>query len=211
MAFAFLAYPLLAQTSSHQRIGVERKTILEVSPSLSAELYKEPGYDESALSGQASLGLGLLIMRTLSLEIDLPYSGRLFTSRDAYPRFVAALGDVSASIGASFRLADWRMSLDASYVHPSGLYSYYEAAEKRIQSGSGYRSLGASLSALRYLDPLAIGFRLRGETRLDRQDRFGTSSLPAALSLGLFATEALNGQVALNASLTHSLTVPERE
>jgi len=208
LAVAFVAHPLGAQTSTHQRIGVEQKTILEISPSLNAEIYRVPSYDESALSGRASLRLGLLILSTLSVDVELPFSGRLFTQRDAYPRFVGALGDVSASIGTSFRLADWRLSLDASYSHPSGLFSYYEVTEKLIVSGSGYRSLGASFSAMRYLDPLAIGFRLRGETRLERYDRFGSSSLPAAYSLGLFVTESLNGEVALNASLTHGVAMP---
>lgn len=208
-AFAFaMCAAATAETSAHQRIGVERKTVVELSPSISAELYREEGYGEGALSARASAGLGILVLRKLSFAFDMPFSGRLFTGRDSSPRFVYAPGDATASIGAGFRLADYRLALDASYSHPFGVYSYYESIEKRIASGSGYRTIAASIAATRFLDPLALGFRVRAETQLERPERFGSSSRLAAFSLGLFATEALNGEVALTASLAQGLGLP---
>jgi hypothetical protein len=199
---------LYSQTSSHQRIGVEGKTILEVSPSIGVELSKDPGYSTQALSGEVRAGLSLFLYKSLSLDFDMPISGRFFTARDALPRFVWAPGDASASLGASFRLFDWRISLAVSYAHPFGVYSYYESQEKRIVSGSGYRTMSTFLTGTRYLDPLALGLRLGGMTTLPREERMGASVRPLSLSLAAFATESLNANVALTASISQSFSFP---
>jgi len=207
LAFA-LSLPICGETSDHQRIGVDRKTILEMSPSLGAKLSKELGYGEAALSAEAHGGLSILILRTISLDLDMPISVRLFSSRDATPRFVWAPGDASVLVGTSFRLADWRLGLAASYTHPLGVYAYYEAVAKRIASGAGYRTISGTLSATRYLDPLALGFQLHGETGLPREERFGISMRPFSLTLALFATEALNANAAITASIGQVFSLP---
>lgn len=204
--FALLSSVAGAQTSTHQRLGVEREVGFELSPSFNLGLSQDTEGRE--LSLEPTLGLELRIAKSFSISLDLPGLAMLPLERSPSLPARAAVGDPSIALGYSFRSGDWRLSGEAFYRHPFGVFSPYEVAMKSLRSGSGYRSLGVSLAATRFLDPLVLGARLTGSSGLPRPERFGESFRPLDLGLALFATEALNDAVALSAALDMGLDLP---
>jgi len=209
LALAAMSYSgIAAQESSHQRLSVEGRESLEVTVGTSCALTKTSDSSGSGLALDPSLSLDLLAWRRLGLSIDLPFAAWVDTRREALPRAVGALGDPSVAATYTFRLADWRLGSELSYSHPLGVWEEHESATKLIASGSGYPTLGAAISAIRYLDPLVAGLRIEAETCLPRSERWGSSMIPLALKLNLFATEALNDIAALSAGLSQRLAWP---
>jgi hypothetical protein len=114
----------------------------------------------------------------------------------------------SPALAYTSRVGDWRLAAELSYSHPLGIWNDYEAAEKPIRSSDGYRSIGSAIAATRFLDPLALGLRLSARTGLPRPERVGSSAWPIDAGLSLYATEALNDSVAVNAPIDHGLSIP---
>jgi hypothetical protein len=91
-----------------------------------------------------------------------------------------------------------------------GIWNDYEAKERKIASGSGYRKLGAALSAVRYMDPMVAGFAVNAESFFDREEQSGSGSSPLVLTASIFVTEALNSIVALSGGLSQRMAWPPR-
>ncbi len=172
------------------------------------EIFRSDNAKTNAVEIDPTISLDLFFRRRFGLSFEVPALVWIATGREAVPRAVGALGDPEVTTSYTFRLSDWRLSAALSYTHPLGIWNYYEARERQIASGSGYPTLGASFSALRYLDPIVAGASLCGETCFARPERSGTSTRPLILTAKLFATEALNDVVALSASLSPKLTWP---
>lgn len=172
------------------------------------ELIRSDTSENNGVEFDPSISLDLLFRQHLGLSFELPGVAWFAMGRDAVPRAVGAIGDPTVAATYTFRLSDWRLGAELSYAHPLGIWNAYEAYEKRIASGSGYPKLGASFSAIRYLDPLVTGISLRADTCLARTERAGISTKPLILTANLFATEALNDVVALSAGLAHKLSWP---
>ncbi len=196
------------QTTMHQRVGVENKDIFGISAESAVAIYPSSINGISGVEIDHSLSLGFLYLRRFGITFDIPAVFFLGLERNSVPRAVGAAGDPSVSATYTFRLSDWRLSVGFSYTHPLGIWNRYEAAEKRILSGSGYSRLGATFSAVRFLDPLAIGTNLGADTCLARAELSGSSIAPLILTSGLFATEALNDIIAISAILTQRLAWP---
>jgi len=203
-----ISVPVPAQATAHQRVGVEAKDSVEVSVGTMVEIFRSDTTKTSAVEIDTTMSLDLLFRRRFGLSFEVPALVWIATEREAVPRAVCAVGDPEVTVSYTFRLSDWRMSAALSYTHPLGIWNSYEARERQIVSGSGYPKLGASFSAVRYLDPIVAGLSLRGETCFARPERSGTSTKPLILTANLFATEALNDVVALSASLAPKLSWP---
>ena len=207
-AFSLLfALRLEAQTANHQRTGVEGVEDFIFTAGVSFEMF-DAEFSGSSLEMDPSLSLELLYKQHFGLSIEAPAVIRLALNHEALPKIVAALGDPSIAAAYTFRAGDWRLSAELSYTHPLGIWDSREADAKRVISGSGYRRLGASFSAVRYFDPLVAGISIGADICVDREERFGTGSKPLLLTAGLFATEVLNDIVALSAAVSHRLAWP---
>ncbi len=211
LCLAFLSILALraeAQSSEHQRTGVQGDEDWLFITGISVDLI-----GSGSLEFDPSLALEMLYKQRFGLSIELPIVAR-FDLRDRLPLasrdFAAALGDPSFVLSASFRAKDWRLGVELSYTHPLGIWNKYESDEKRIVSGSGYRKFGASLSAVRYLDPLIAGFAASAETFFDRKELDASSSIPLALTASFFATEALNSIAAVSCGVSQRLVWPRR-
>jgi len=207
-AFALLfALRSEAQTASHQRIGVAEAEDFMFTAGLSIEILDAES-SGSSLEMNPSFSVEFLYKQHFGLSVEAPAILRLDLNRETPPNVVAALGDPSITAAYTFRAGDWRLSAELSYTHPWGIWDSREAEAKRVISGSGYRRLGASFSAVRYFDPLVAGISLGADIRVDREERFGTGSQPLLLTAGLFATEVLNDIVALSAAVSQRLAWP---
>jgi hypothetical protein len=200
--------PAFAQTTAHQRVGVEAKDSLEATVGTTLEVFRSDTAKTNGVEIDPTISLDLFFRRRFGLSFEVPALVWIATGREAVPRAVGAVGDPEVTASYTFRLSDWRLSAALSYTHPLGIWNYYEARERQIASGSGYPKLGALFSAVRYLDPIVAGTSLRGETCFARPERSGTSTRPLILTANLFATEALNDVVALSASLSPKLSWP---
>lgn len=200
--------PAFAQTTAHQRVGVEAKDSLEATVGTTLEVFRSDTAKTNGVEIDPTISLDLFFRRRFGLSFEVPALVWIATGREAVPRAVGAVGDPEVTASYTFRLSDWRLSAALSYTHPLGIWNYYEARERQIASGSGYPKLGALFSAVRYLDPIVAGTSLRGETCFARPERSGTSTRPLILTSNLFATEALNDVVALSASLSPKLSWP---
>lgn len=200
--------PALAQTSAHQRIGVETKDSFEVTIGTTLEIFRSDTTKTDGVEIDPSFSLDLFFRRHYGLSFEVPALMWIATGREAVPRAGGAAGDPEMTVSYTYRLSDWRLSVALSYAYPLGIWNYYEARERQIASGSGYHKLGALFSAVRYLDPIVAGVSLRGETCFARPERSGASTRPLILTANLFATEALNDVVALSASLSPKLSWP---
>ena len=204
LALAIFAARLSGQPSGHERLGIISLPPVEISLESSARV----AFPESAdgfLWVWPAACLDIAIGGSFHAAIDLPFAARLDLAADAKKRAVAALGDLGLSAGASLRSGKWLLAAEFSYAHPTGIWRSGQAAAVGIRSGGGYRTFGAGLSAVRHSDPLMLGVSLAAEAALPRRERFGRVAGPLSASLRLFATEALNGSIALSAGLSSSL------
>lgn len=201
--------PVSAQTTAHQRVGVEAKDSLEVTIGTTLEIFRSDATKTNGVEIDPSISVDLLFGRRFGLSFDVPGVVWIATGREAVPRAAGALGDPEVTASYTFRLSDWRLNASLAYAHPLGIWNYYEAMGKQIVSGSGYPKLGLSFSAIRYLDPLVAGVSLRADTCFARTERSGgTSTKPLILTANTFATEALNDVVALSVGLSPKLSWP---
>lgn len=198
-----------AQTASHQRIGVGETEDFVFAAGVSVEVLDAES-SGSSLEMDPSFSVELLYKQHFGLSVEAPAVICLDLNREASPNIVAALGDPSIAAAYTFRAGDWRLGAELSYTHPWGIWDSREAEAKRVISGSGYRRLGASVSAVRYLDPLVAGIAIGADLYVDREERFGTGSKPFLFTAGLFATEVLNDIVALSASVSQRFAWPHR-
>jgi len=197
-----------AQASDHQRLSVQGRENLDLSIGASCSLRPQEGLGGSGLELAPCLSLDLLLYRSVGLSLSCLFVAWVGTERYALPRAAASLGDPSAALSYTFRAADWRLGAEVSYSHPAGIWDSYEAQAKGIYSGSGYPTIGAAFSAVRYLDPIVAGLRLEADTGLARRERFSSSTKPLDLRVNLFATEALNASAALTVGLSNGLAWP---
>ena len=203
-----------AQTAEHQRTGVESTDSWLFIAGMSIDLIDaiEPDSGEAAaLEIDPSFTLEALYNQRFGLSVELPIIARLaLGSSDSpvSPGSVAVFGDPSMALSCTFRINDWRLGAELSYTHPSGIWNDYEARERKIASGSGYRKLGATLSAVRYMDPLVAGFAISAESLFDRKEKYGSIMKPLVLTASIFATEALNNIVAISSGLSERLAWP---
>jgi len=200
--------PAFAQTTAHQRVGVEAKDSFEATIGTSVEIFRFDTTKTNAVEIDPAISLDLFFRRRFGLSFEVPALVWIAMGREAVPRSVGAVGDPEVAASYTFRISDWRLSAALSYSHPFGIWNSYEATERQIASGSGYSKLGALFSAVRYLDPIVAGMSLSGETCFARPERAGTSTKPLILTANFFATEALNDVVALSASLSPKLSWP---
>lgn len=203
-----LACRIGSQAVSHQRLGIEGAKNLLLMAGISIDMIGIGNNAYASLEIDPSFTFEALYERRLGLSVEVPVVVRLPLARGVAPRFLASPGDPGLAISYTFRVNDWRLGAELSYVHPLGIWNSHEADEKRIVSGSGYRKLGASFSCVRYMDPLVAGFAISADSYFEREELSGTGSKPLVLTVSLFATEALNHVVALSSGLSQRLGWP---
>ncbi len=192
---------LCAQASEHQRTAVAVNTDLRITLSFSSALYSLTTDSGSSLEADSGVEIDLSMNEKFGISSALPFVVIAPLGQDESDRLLFALGDPSASLYATGRIGDWRVSVKFGYTYPLGIWNSYQAEEAKIMSGSGYHRVAGTISALRYMDPLAAGFNIGIEHCFGKPYRLGVGTIPLSLSLGLFATEALNSVAALSAGL----------
>lgn len=199
-----------AQTSDHQRIGVERKTQLEVSIGLDLEVFPLTTIHGKGVGLDSAVVFEAFIQRKYSLAINLPLALWLGTDRLSPPFSACAFGDPMVEAGYTARYRDYRLSAFFSYRHPSGIWNPYEAVVKGLYSGDGYPTFTGGISAIRFLDPIIMGARIQARTTLERKEIEGGSVRPLDVSLGLSFSNAINGSVAVSLALNQAVALPPR-
>ena len=205
-ALAFLALALCVarlpgQPSGHERLGIVSLPPVEISLETNARVAFPEGAAGSLWIWPAAC-FDIAVGGSFHAAVELPFAARLDLAADARKRAAAALGDLGLSAGASLRSGKWLLAAELSYAHPTGIWQSGQAEAAGIRSGGGYRTFGATVSAVRTSDPMMLGVSLAAESALPRRERFGKFAGPLSASLRIFATEALNGSIALSAGLS---------
>ena len=208
-AFAFAATviclaELPGQPSSRERLGIAPRPPIEITIESSLRVAFPDGANEFLWLWPAAC-FDIAVGGRFHAAIEVPFAARLDLAAGAKKPAVAALGDLGLALGGSLRSGSWLLAAELSYAHPTGIWYRGQAEAAGIRSGGGYRTLGASFSAVRQSDPLMLGLSLATEAALSRRERFGSAAGPLSATLRLFATEALNGSVALSAGLSGGL------
>lgn len=197
-----------AETSAHERLGVERDAALELDAGLAFELYPSLLDEGEALGLDARLSLELLAARSFGIAIELPATAALALETDASRRCGAAQGDPRLAVSYSFRRGPCRYAAELSYRHPLGLFREVEVAERGLATGWGHPTLGLSLSLARFMDPLVLTLSLRAKTGFPREESYGSSWRPLDLGFDAGFTEALNDRAALSFGLAAGAAAP---
>lgn len=203
-ALAICTARLPGQPNSHQRLGIVSLPPIEVSLESSLRVAFPDGANGFLWLWPAAC-FDIAVGGRFHAAIEVPFAVRLDLAAGANKPAVAALGDLGLSVGGSLRSGSWLLAAELSYAHPTGIWYGGQAEAAGIRSGGGYRALGASFSAVRQSDPLMLGLSLATEATFSRRERFGSAAGPLSATLRLFATEALNGSVALSAGLAAGL------
>ncbi|MCE1195023.1 hypothetical protein LWX53_00790 [bacterium] len=207
LAFAAMVICLAelpGQPSGRERLGTAPLPPIAVSIESSLRVaFPESAGDSLWLWPAASCDIA--VGGDFHAAVEVPFAARLDLAANAKKRAAAALGDLGLSAGGSLRAGKWLLSAELSYAHPTGIWYGGQAEAAGIRSGGGYRTFGASLGAIRISDPVMLGVSLGAEAALPRRERFGGAEGPLSAKVRLFATEALNGSVALSAGLSGGL------
>ena len=201
---------VFAQTSEHQRIGVERKTDWELGFELGSGMTSEAydSIDYLFVDSYASVDMALAKRWTASLYA--PLSSRFIIGDGVSRVATAGLGDLEVSAGWTGRVADTRVSASLRATAPTGQWSDYASAEGILAPGSGRWSVGTALSASVILDPVVLGAAFAYDVGLPRAERFATTWRPGDMSLSLSVTEVLNDKVGYTLKAMQSASLPER-
>jgi hypothetical protein len=204
LVLAICVARLPGQPSSHERLGIVSLPPIEVSLESSVRV----GFPESAekdLWLWPAVSCDIAAGGSFHAAVEVPFAARLDLTAAAKRRAIAALGDIGLSAGGSLRAGRWLLAAEFSYAHPTGIWLDGQAETAGIRSGGGYRTIGATLTAVRHNDPLMLGLSLGTEAALARRERFGNVAGPLTVTVRVFATEALNGNTALSAGLSTGL------
>ncbi len=186
---------LFGQTSEHQRLGVERKTIwelgIEAGSSVSNDSYMESDY----FSLNPYTSLDILIERAWSISVQMPFVSELVLEHNSKRPAAIVIGDLSASIGWTGKVGDFRLRGGLSSDIPTGDWNPYTTREGILTGGSGRWTIGANVSISRILDPVVIGSVFSYNVGLPRVERFVTTIRPGDMNLQLFISEVLNDRI----------------
>jgi len=196
-----------AQTTDHQRIGVERMTVWEASVEAGLSFRDTVFGATDLLSVDQYLAVDLLLDRTWSLGCSLPFAVELAVGDDAPVSAGSGIGDLGVTAGWTGRVADLRLSGSASLSCPTGAWGNVPGGP--LPAGSGRWSLGLGASASAILDPVVLGLGLSYELGLPRPGRYAPSWQPGIFGLGLSVTEVLNDAIGYTIRLSQSLMLPE--
>ncbi len=198
-----------AQSSEHQRIGVERKTGWELGFELGGGM-KHKAYDAvDYFFVDSYASIDALLSRKWTASLYIPLSCRLIIGQDVKKLFMTGLGDIELSAGWTGRIADTRVSASLRASAPTGQWSDYASAEGFLAPGYGRWTIGGALSASRILDPVVLGAAFSYDVGLPRADRFSTTWRPGDMSLSLSVTEVLNDAVGYTLKATQNAELPE--
>lgn len=190
-----------AQTTEHQRTAVAGKNDLRCTLSYSSVLYSMTTDLGPSLELDSTLGIDLSFKEIYEVSALFPFMVIAGLNNTNVNKFGFAAGDPEIAASVTARSGDWQLSAKASYTCPLGIWNPYQAKESKLISGTGYHRLEGTVSALKYMDPIAAGCSLGAEHCFGKAYKEGTGSIPLSVSLGLFATEALNGAAALSAGI----------
>lgn len=215
------ASPCSADTSEPQRVGVERKDPLIISPGIAVSVHDSGEPDDATRSGadlRSAAESALTVNETFSIDITYRNVWNLFASIpctqipslnfEKAGAAYTAWGDPDMGAGRSFRFRDWKIEASMRWTFPFGIWNAYEAEAKSIRSGSGYHRLNLPSSFTRFMDPVALVIGVEAETTIPRKERFGTSREPLAVALPAAITWAANSRLALQTRLVPGFSLP---
>ena len=198
-----------AQTSGHQRIGVERKTDwefgFELGNGMTYEVYDSSDY----FTVDSYASIDMVIVKSWTASFYAPLSANLVIGDDVWKAAMVGLGDIELSAGWTNRIADTRVSASLRTTVPTGEWNPYAAAEGVLTPGSGRWSVGMALSVSRIIDPVVLGAAFAWDVGLPRAERFSTTWRPGDMSFSLSVTEVLNDRVGYSLKALQSASLPE--
>lgn len=186
-----LAQACPGETSDHERLGVAKPQAWVLSWGLDLEAWTRAG---EGLESVLTLGLGTRWSSLSSLQLGLPLA---FTLHGAELEFQVLAPRLDLSLG--LRRGPWRLGLAIGGRLP---WQAGAAGEE------GLGRVDLSLQAQRFRDPLVLGLSLGGTSLIPGKGGYGAEERPLGLSLGLWATEALNEGVSASLELGQSLALP---
>jgi hypothetical protein len=207
VSIAILALALLgrldAQTSTHQRIGVE-KTYAHELEGICAWTAQRDGASEAI--GSLSADLGYSFRQTLDLRVSVPL---LFSVIEETGVFRYGLGDTVVSSGYLVRGADWTTRYEVGVGLPSGQASKYAIRNGELATGAGTFNLFASTSLSLLRDPAVLSLDLSAGTALPEATATGSRWRSGNLQCALSLQEALNENVSWSVAFVPALAFPE--
>lgn len=209
MISTMVTMPAGAQTSEHQRIGVERLTDWELGFELGSGMTREAYDSIDYLFVESYASIDALVAKSWTASLYVPLSNQCAIGGDVQRTAMAGLGDIEVTAGWTGRLADTRVSASLHVSIPTGEWNPYAAAEGRLVPGSGRWSVGTAFSASRILDPVVLGAVFSYDVGLSRVERFATSWRPGDMTLSLSVTEVLNDLVGYTLKATQRASLPE--
>lgn len=206
-AFASLSIiGVWAQTSEHQRIGVERKTVWEASVEAGSSFYDNVFQATDSFGADCYVALDVLLDKTWSCGVSVPATMEWMVGNSVRYPFGFGLGDVSLSGGWTGRVRDTRLGLAASITVPTGTRAAIPSGPLAI--GSGRWSAGLNASASVILDPVVVGVGLSYDLGFPRRERFGCAWEPGSVGFGLSVTEILNDSIGYSIRLSQNFSLP---
>jgi len=192
---------LCAQTVEHQRTAAADRNDFLCTLSYSSVFYSITTDGIPSLELDSALGIDLRFRGKIGFSGCIPFIVLTRSRRYSGNESAIALGDPTISMTATGRTGAWQLSAQLGYSYPLGIWNPYQAKQFKLMSGNGYHRIEGSVSALRYMDPMTAGFSVGAEHCFGKSYRFGLGTIPLSVSLGFFATEALNGAAALSAGV----------
>ena len=196
-----LPVAVCAQAAEHQRTATAERNNLRCTLWYSSVFHPTASDGSPSLELDSALGIDLRFREKIGFSGSIPFSIITRPRKGFGNESAIALGDPTISMIVAGRTGDWQIWAQLGYSYPLGIWNPYRAEQFKLMSGSGYHRIEGSVSALRYMDPMAAGLSLGAEHCFGKSYRFGLGTIPLSVSLGVFATEALNGTAALSAGI----------
>ena len=197
--------PVWSQASGHQRLGVDSRTYWEAAVEWAVRL-SPVGYSDYSLPDlDSSLSFGLLLGRTWSAGLSVPFSLSVWPVH-ASPVLLIP-GDISASIGWTASHGDSRLRGSLNLTSPSACWQGGQEVPGSGAGGSGRWILGLSAGISRIVDPLVLGSLVSWSIGLPRAERWESQWRPGDFSLALSVTEAFNEHVSASAVLSQYVSI----
>lgn len=202
----FIAIISWAQTSDHQRVGVEKKTNWDAGVETGVSISFDEGYEEKTLNANSFLSLDFSLERTWLIGLYIPLNIETVSYQESGTTTASGIGDLDLYLGYSGRVKDIRYNIIANIGFPTG--NPYYISDGPLVTGSGRWTLGLTASSSIIFDPVLLGLSLGYNMGLEKEERFGRSWDPGTFSMSIGITEVLNDSIGYSLRLQHSLSLP---
>jgi len=195
--------PIAAQTSAHQRIGVEKPRFHELETTLAWTLQDASPTEES---GSLNADFTYAYHDAFDLRLSVPL---LFSLAQETGIIRYGLGDLVVTAGLPGKHGDWSLRGEIGIGLPTGTADEYAVREGALASGSGTFSVYAASSLSLLRDPVVLSIDLSGGTAFPKEVAGGLLWQSGTAQCAFSMLEAVNENVSWSIALVPALVFPE--